>query len=119
MIDIAEARRLWGKTTQGEWSVDHDDGSFIEVPEGTIGRFDDSTIWENQGNAEFVAWSHNNTPAMLSEIERLQQRCSDLWDVLHDAAATIDSAGSNELYARVNHELDKGALGLTGTAGKG
>lgn len=122
MIDIAEARRLWAATTQGTWQS-CGSGVVTEFAEGgkaSVCEFFGGS-WQDKDatNAEFVAWSHNNTPVMLDEIERLRQRCSDLWDVLHDSSATIDSAGSNELYARVNHELDKGALGLTGTAGKG
>lgn len=29
-------------------------------------------------DAEFAAWAHHNTPAILDELERLRQLCSDI-----------------------------------------
>jgi hypothetical protein len=75
-IDIAEARRLYGKTTQGQWRAVR--GELLQDGPESIAFFETAAA---DSDADFAAWSHNNTPAMLEELERLEsllQLCSDI-----------------------------------------
>lgn len=64
-IDIAEARRLYGKTTQGQWRAVR--GELLHDGPGSIAFFENAAA---DSDAEFAAWSHNNTPVLLEEIEQ-------------------------------------------------
>lgn len=92
--ELAAIRELWGQTTPGEWVYDAECG-YIEVPalgsgimrrepnwdrstaQLFVGRTDkdrhESTHDYQDPDGEFIARAHQYIPALLAEVEALQQ----------------------------------------------
>lgn len=80
-INTTESRELFAKTTQGEWSSrrdedlvydDDDEDSFqSEIGDGV--NVDGTAVcvaWCERENAKWIAFAHNNWPAIFDTIER-------------------------------------------------
>lgn len=65
--EIKELLRLRGEATQGKWAVD-------KYTTGSILRGDKcvETFYDNDIDAEYIAYLHNNTPALIDRLEELE-----------------------------------------------
>lgn len=95
---IAEARALHAASTQGEWSVRSSIGGHIycddHEPRVLLQM---NTHFPYAADVAAIAWSHNNLPALLDEIERLRGEVGQL-------KSRIDATIAEKRLAQIDAE---------------
>lgn len=70
-IDTKHGRELYAAATPGEWTVGVDGTSWVEAEEDGFKRFPATDCRED--DADFIAWAHNNAPALLDAAEECER----------------------------------------------
>ena len=80
--DIDRGRELLAKMTPGEWkAVKWDDGAYIEQPgRGHLPIGNLPSGEQDMGEAEGIAWLHNNAERLFAHIDTLEAKAKRLAD---------------------------------------